>query len=94
MDTTSTIAPAPEVLAHERSGEVVLLSLKTGRFFGLDTVGTRIWQMLTEGHSLDTIHSRLLQDYDVARDKLLADVGAFVAALESHELVVRVPARG
>jgi hypothetical protein len=93
LDPT-TIAPAPEVLFREQSGEGVLLNLKTGRYFGLDAVGTRIWQMLLEGRSLNATVSQLLQEYDVAQDKLLTDVGSFVAALEAHGLVVRMPAAG
>jgi hypothetical protein len=93
LDPT-TIAPAPEVLFRELSGEGVLLNLKSGRYFGLDAVGTRIWQMLLEGCSLDATVSQLLQEYDVSREKLLTDVSSFVAALETHGLVMRVPAAG
>jgi Coenzyme PQQ synthesis protein D (PqqD) len=91
---STTIAPAPDVLFCERSGEGMLLNLKSGRYFGLDAVGTRIWQLFLEGRSLDATVSQLLEEYDVTRDKLLTDVGAFVAALEKHGLVVRVPVTG
>ena len=82
------------MLFRETSGEGVLLNLKSGRYFGLDAVGTRIWLMLLEGRSLDSTVSQLLQEYEVARPKLLADVASFVASLEAHGLVVRVPAAG
>jgi len=88
LDPT-TITPAPEVLFRARSGEGMLLNLKTGRYYGLDAVGARIWQMLADGHTLPATISRLLHEYDVTRDRLEADVAAFVHALEAHGLVRR-----
>jgi hypothetical protein len=91
LDPT-TVAPAPEVLFRERSDEGVLLNLKSGRYFGLDAVGTRIWQMLAEGRSLVSTITQLLREYDVSREKLEADVASFIDALEAHGLVIRSPA--
>jgi hypothetical protein len=86
----TTIAPAPEVLFRELSGEGVLLNLRSGRYYGLDAVGTRIWQMLSQGQTLQATVEQLLREYDVSRDRLVGDVASFVGALESHGLVVRV----
>ena len=42
----SRIRPSDEVLFQELQDESVLLDLKSGVYFGLDIVGTRIWQLL------------------------------------------------
>ena len=34
----------PDVLLQELQGESVLLNLSSGRYFGLNGVGTRMWQ--------------------------------------------------
>jgi hypothetical protein len=92
LDPT-TITPAPEVLFRDLTGEGVLLNLKSGRYYGLDAVGTRVWQMLMEGRTLPAAVTQLLREYDVSRDKLEADIASFVEALERHGLVVRSPGR-
>jgi hypothetical protein len=93
LDLT-TIAPAPEVLFRERSDESVLLNLKSGRYFSLDAVGTRIWQLLLEGRTLEATMVQLMREYDVSREELQADIAAFVRSLEAHGLVVRLPTVG
>jgi hypothetical protein len=44
VDLFTTVVPSPEVLVQELEGEAVLLNLASERYFGLDDVGTRIWQ--------------------------------------------------
>lgn len=88
MDRT-TVTPSPEVLFRELSGEGMLLNLRSGRYYGLDGVGTRIWQMLTEGRSIEAAVVQLLAEYDVSRERLEQDVRSFVGALETHGLVRR-----
>ena len=40
-----------DVVSREVGGEAVLLNLATGTYFGLDGVGTEIWNLLArEGH--------------------------------------------
>jgi len=47
------------VLYQELQGEAVLLNLATGGYFGLDPVGTRIWQLLLENGQLSKIVERI-----------------------------------
>jgi hypothetical protein len=55
----------PEVVFRELDDEAVLLNLKTGTYFGLDPVGTRVWQLLVEDGSLARVLETLLQEYEV-----------------------------
>jgi hypothetical protein len=70
----------------------MLLNLKSGRYYGLDEVGTRIWEMLAEGRSVESMVAQLLGEYDVTREKLETDVAQFVETLRSHGLLLRAPA--
>ena len=48
LDLNQTITLSPEVISQEVSGETVLLDLQSENYFGLDEVGTRIWQLINE----------------------------------------------
>jgi hypothetical protein len=41
---TSSVRIRDDVLSRDLQGEEVILDLNTGVYFGLDPVGTRIWQ--------------------------------------------------
>jgi hypothetical protein len=88
------ITPAPEVLFRETAGQGMLLNLKSGRYYGLDEVGTRLWRLLAKGRSLESAVSQLLEEYDVTRERLESDVERFVETLHAHGLVLRQPPPG
>ncbi len=76
-----------DVLVQELQGESVLLNLKSGRYFGLDEVGTRMWAALTSTESLQAAADTLLAEYEVDAERLRADLRALVEKLVEHGLV-------
>ena len=76
-----------QTLSQELNGETVLLELSRGVYFGLDEVGTRIWQLLARGDSLDEIVAALVDEYEVSADAAAADLRALVGELEERRLV-------
>ena len=81
------ISISPHVLFQEISGEAVLLDLASENYFGLDTVGTRVWQLLNEGSSVSDIVETLLGEYEVERETLEADVANLLDELKVAGLV-------
>jgi hypothetical protein len=76
-----------DVLFQELQGEAVLLNLKSGVYFGLDPVGTRIWQLFAEHEVLSEVAQAVVAEYDVAEDKCSEDLLKLVDDLEKQELV-------
>ena len=65
----------------------VLLDIEQGLCFSLNPVGTRIWEMIRDGRSVDEILDALEQEFRLPRTQLLADVSDFVKQLENKRLV-------
>ena len=84
---TSRVRVNDDVLFQELQGEAVLLNLKSGVYFGLDPVGTRIWQLFAEHEVLAEIARTIVAEYDVAEDRCSADLLALVGDLERQGLV-------
>ena len=84
------LAPSGDAIASPVGDETVILQLKNGAYFGLDAVGTRIWELLKEGHDATAICATMASEYDVAPDVLEADVRRLLAELESNEIVAEV----
>ena len=85
--TDDRVAPAPDVLSRTLDGEAVLLDLASGRYFGLNEVGTRVWELLGAGKSIAEIREVLLAEFDVPPDVLERDVSELLDALRSRGLV-------
>lgn len=75
------------VLFKDLAGETVLLNLNTGVYFGLDPIGTRIWQLLQAGRSLSQILATLLDEFDVEPARCEADLIRLITSLLEHGLL-------
>ena len=91
---STTVVPSPDVLVQELDGEAVLLNLASERYFGLDDVGTRIWQHLSTDGRLDRVCERMQAEFDVDAETLRADVLRLVEELIAVGIVTVGPAAG
>ena len=79
---------SPDVLFQEISGECVLLDLKSENYFGLDEVGTRIWQLIEEcGGELRTVFDRMAAEYHVDSAVLERDLKDLMTRLCDNGLI-------
>jgi hypothetical protein len=83
----STVAISPDVLFNEVGGEAVLLNQRDGVYYGLDEVGTRIWTLASQSASLGSVHSTLLDEYDVTSDELWQDIVRLISEMAERGLV-------
>lgn len=67
--------------------ESVLLSLRTEQYLGLDSVGTQMWNALTESPSIQHAFERVLAAFEVGEDELRRDLEEFIAKLVEYQLV-------
>lgn len=79
----------PEHVLFQRvSGESVLLDLDNEQYFGLDEIGTRIWQLIAEHGRLGDVYAAMLDEYEVPADVLERDLADLVQALTDKGLLV------
>jgi hypothetical protein len=88
---TERVTVAPDVLFRVLGDEGVLVNLTTGRYLGLDVVGTRMWNVLTTATSVQTAVEELLQEYEVEPARLRADVEEFIDQLLGQKLIETAP---
>ncbi|MCX2975369.1 PqqD family protein [Halieaceae bacterium IMCC8485] len=87
MDLNQVVTLSPDVISQEVSGETVLLDLNSEHYFGLDEVGTRIWQLIDSSGNLQEIYDTMLNEYEVEADQLLEDMAQLLGDIEKAGLV-------
>ena len=85
------IYPGPDVVFRILDGEAVLLNLKSGVYFGLNEMGTKIWNNLVENPSLEHAYSRILREYEVEPEVAKRDLLRITAELLEKGLVSVTP---
>jgi Coenzyme PQQ synthesis protein D (PqqD) len=85
LDTRVTVSTG--VMFRDLDGEAVLLELESGRYYGLNETGTRMWLLLQEHGSLGEALRNLLDEYDVAEERLRRELLSFVGTLTTQRLL-------
>ena len=88
MSMKMTRVAVPEtVLFRDLDGEAILLATDSGKYFGLNEVGTRMWSLLRQHEEVEPVCRELLAEYDVPEAQLREDLARFVEALVAKGLV-------
>jgi len=83
----SRLAPSPDTVYRELDGEAVILHLESGQYYGLDAIGTRIWELLGDRRRPRDIVAVLLDEYDVEAGQLTSDLLALLNRLAERRLI-------
>ena len=67
--------------------EVVMMSMQQGEYYGLDSIGSRIWELFAKPNSVENIIGTLMQEYDVDRKTCEKDVQEFIQKLVDKGLL-------
>lgn len=89
LSIDDTLSIDPDVVFRELDGEAVILNLETGIYFGLDDVGTRMWQLIAEHGSLRHVVEVLREEYEADDAALERDLLALATDLCAKGLTRR-----
>ena len=89
LSITDAVRVPEDVIVRELNGEGVVLHLDTGTYFGLNSVGMRIWQLCEQHASLHEVWEAMQREFDAPADALQSDLLAFVNELSSKRLLTR-----
>ena len=87
LSMASTVVAAEDQVSSDLGGEVAILDLKAGVYYGLDAVGARIWSLIQEPRTVNEIRDILLEEYDVEPERCERDLLALLRRLADEGLV-------
>lgn len=71
-------------------GEYAMMNTEKGKYYGLDSVASRIWELLDEQKTVDSLIELLLTEYEVKRSTCENDVIEFLEKLNQEGLILVV----
>jgi len=87
LEMTSVVVASKEQVSCELAGEAAILNLKNGSYYGLNTVGATVWDLIKEPISVGELHSAVLERYDVEPERCADDLLNLLAEMLEHGLV-------
>jgi len=76
----------------EIDGEAVLLEPEAGTYYGMNELGTRVWERIETPTTVTEMEASIHDEYDVDREVVRADLRSFLSDLAAADLIeVRKP---
>jgi len=79
---------SPELVHSDMDGETVMMSIEQSEYYGLDSIGTRIWDLIEEEMNVRDICSALIAEYDVSELQCQQDVIKFLQDMIEHNAIL------
>lgn len=83
----SIICKKEEIDDSDLDGEKVMMNLDKGQYFMMNSVGSRIWEIINEPISLRDIICILVDEYDITPNKCEGSLKKFIKELWESELI-------
>jgi hypothetical protein len=83
----AVVSHAAGLVAADMDEEKVMLHIESGNYYGLDSVGSRIWELIEKPYKVRELVLELLKKYEVEEKTCRQDVLAFLNKLYAQGLI-------
>ncbi|HII84295.1 MAG TPA: PqqD family protein [Methanobacterium subterraneum] len=87
LSRSSKIVVSKDVVSCDLGGETAMLDMKEGIYYGLNEMGTIIWEYIQEPITLQEIVDKILVEYEVDEETCFRDLVELVEEMSKNGLV-------
>lgn len=87
ISSGSGVVASGDQVSSDLGGEVAILDLKAGTYYGLGEVGNRVWTLIQEPNSVKEVRDVLLSEYEVEPERCERDLISLLQRLADEGLV-------
>jgi hypothetical protein len=88
-DRTTRYVRSSKTISGRLHDELVMMDIDQGKYFSLNPVATRIWDMLDKPMASDDLCRLLVEEYDVDEQQCSKEVGELLEEMIRLRLVLR-----
>lgn len=87
LSKSSKIVVSNEVVSCDLDGETAMLNMENGVYYGLNPMGTRIWELIKKPITIQEIMNKILEEYEVDEDTCYDDLTELIEQMLENKLV-------
>ena len=84
---SSTIMRHPDLLAVPMDGDLVMMSISQGSYYGINPVGAIIWDALQTPQTMEQLYQAVVEEFAVDAETCAKDVQSFITQLLDAQIV-------
>lgn len=77
----------PQIIDGKLDDSQVMMHLEKGKYFGLNPVGKKIWDMIAQPKSFDEIITNLLNEFNVEQNRCTNEVKEFLDKAIENDII-------
>jgi hypothetical protein len=70
-----------DLVCAEMDGDLVMMSIENGEYYGIGGVGTRIWELLDQPTTIEQIVETIMAEFDIEETQCRDDALSFAEKL-------------
>lgn len=90
LSLSTKIKKNKDLVEAEFEDELVMMSIEKGSYLGLDSIGTRIWQLLEKPQEVVAICDQLQEEYEVEEAQCQQDVLKLLEDMAEQKVILLV----
>ena len=75
------------VIGTQIDDDLVMMDSDQGRYFGLNPVARKIWELLEQPLTQEALVEKLVAVYDITPEQCRKDIAPFIAQLTENKLI-------
>lgn len=88
INIDSLVQRNPKLIANQMDGEIVMMSIDNGEYYGLDETGSRIWELLESQVRVGSLIESLMAEFEVGKEECANDTLEFLNDLFDKGLLL------
>lgn len=90
VNLNTTIVRNTDLMAVPMDGDLVMMSISQGTYYGINPVGGRIWTLLEQPASVASLCNTIVSEFEVSKEQCQQDVLQFVEQMLKAGVVSQV----
>lgn len=87
LSLDSKVVRKSEIVTADMDGEIVMMHVETGNYFGLGSVGSAIWTLIENPLNVEDLVTTLLDQYEIGKDQCETEVLRFLNEMNTIGLI-------
>ena len=90
LSINTTLERNSEMIHANIDNETILMSLTNGEYYGINNIGSKIWELLENSMSIGELIENLTTIYDITKEQCETDIVCFLTDMQEKEIIKTV----
>lgn len=87
LNENNIVVQNKDIDVSDLNGEKVMMNIDKGEYFSLNSLGSRIWEIIDKPKKINEVINTLLEEYEVSEEECRENVMNFLGVLKHVDLI-------